>query len=384
MFAPIRLLIVLVCGACSIAFAGTDASRDSLSIISQKIHKWQRYVTGHERQRAALQAQLKQQEIAISGVAQKLDGINQQLNQQQTLLTRVTREQNEAEAQIREQQALLHKQLRSTFLLSQPSTLKLLLNLNDTNHFGRQLALYRILFAKRTSMLEHLQTNLDSLSATKRKVVEVQRELQRLRQQAAERQHQLYLERQHRLQTMSKLQQEIRQGHVRVKQLKREKQALEQVISKLHQASESKASQASGETLPLVALTRYKHRLAWPLVGELLHRYGERIQGSDMFWHGILIKALEGEPVHAIFPGKVIFADWLQGFGFTLIIDHGHGFMSLYARNQVLLKAEGAAVSNRDIIARAGKSGGFLQSSLYFELRHSGTPVDPLGWLKNN
>lgn len=379
MSSSIRSLIILLCCLCSVAVASNKVQQDSLSTVTQKLQKWQQYLTGHEKQRQQLQTMLKQQDTVIANSKQKVNHLNRQIKQQQTLLARLTREQSDTETRLSEQRELLRQQLRSTFLLSQPSTLKLLLNSDDVNNIGRQLTLYRILLQKRTGMLEHLQISLDSLETTKHDIAVTQHELQDLRKHALSSQHQLYHENQQRKRTLTKLQQEIRSGHAKIAQLKREKQALEQVISNLR-----KAPSEPGRTESHISMSSFKHRLAWPIAGGLLHRYGERITTRDMFWHGLVINAAEGKPVKAIFPGKVIFANWLQGFGFTLIVDHGHGYMSLYARNQDLAKAEGDSVASHETIAHAGKSGGFPQSSLYFELRHNGTPVDPLDWLKNN
>ena len=88
--------------------------------------------------------------------------------------------------------------------------------------------------------------------------------------------------------------------------------------------------------------------------------------------------------MHAVYPGKVVFADWLQGFGFTIIIDHNDQFMSLYAHNRSLQKKIEQKVNKAETIAIAGNSGGFSESGLYFELRQNGKPINPENWLKKN
>ena len=86
--------------------------------------------------------------------------------------------------------------------------------------------------------------------------------------------------------------------------------------------------------------------------------------------------------MRAVHHGRVVFADRLRGFGLILILDHGQGYLSLYAHNQALLRDVGSWVNQGDIISSAGRSGGNTEASLYFEIRHRGRPQDPALWLK--
>ena len=97
--------------------------------------------------------------------------------------------------------------------------------------------------------------------------------------------------------------------------------------------------------------------------------------------HGLLISAGLGSPVRAVADGSVVFAEWMTGYGLILIVDHGNGYLSLYAHNESLLKDVGAVVKRGDAVARVGNSGGLAQPALYFELRRNGQPVDPAVWI---
>ena len=116
--------------------------------------------------------------------------------------------------------------------------------------------------------------------------------------------------------------------------------------------------------------------------GELTGRFGApRIDGGPDF-KGLFIRAPEGEPVRAVAAGRVVFADWMRGFGNLLIVDHGEGYMSIYADNETLLKQTGDRVDAGEVIATVGSTGGNEKSGLYFELRHLGKAFDPLRWVK--
>jgi murein hydrolase activator len=115
--------------------------------------------------------------------------------------------------------------------------------------------------------------------------------------------------------------------------------------------------------------------------GELRNRFGSPREGSGLLWKGLFIAAPAGHEVKAIAAGRVVFADWLRGFGNLLIIDHGDGYMSLYGNNESLYKQVGTATRGGETVAVVGNSGGNTDSGLYFEIRHQGKAFDPLGWV---
>jgi len=132
---------------------------------------------------------------------------------------------------------------------------------------------------------------------------------------------------------------------------------------------------------------RLRGKLILPVQGTIGSRYGAARLGEDgkaqagaPAWKGLFIRADAGTPVHAVAAGQVVFADWLRGFGNLLILDHGEGFLSVYANNETLLHGVGDAVAADEVIASVGNTGGNAQSGLYFEMRYQGRPFDPLSW----
>ena len=121
-------------------------------------------------------------------------------------------------------------------------------------------------------------------------------------------------------------------------------------------------------------------KLPWPTQGKMTARFGSSRHTGDLKWKGVMIQTDAGDAIHAIAYGRVIFADWLRGFGMLIIVDHGKGYMSLYGHNQQLHKKLGDWVQANEIIATAGSTGGQKTSSLYFEIRHNGVPQNPTKW----
>ena len=122
--------------------------------------------------------------------------------------------------------------------------------------------------------------------------------------------------------------------------------------------------------------------LRLPVRGELAGRFGTPHPEGGISAKGLFIRAPEGEPVRAVGAGRVVFSDWMRGFGNLLIVDHGEAFLSIYGNNESLLKQTGDTVNLGDTLATVGHSGGNEQTGLYFELRHLGRAFDPLRWVK--
>ena len=129
------------------------------------------------------------------------------------------------------------------------------------------------------------------------------------------------------------------------------------------------------------AFASLKGRLRLPVKGELMNRYGSPREDGGTKWSGLFIRTGTGELVRAVADGRVVYADWLRGFGNLLILDHGSGYMSLYGYNEGLLRQVGERVSGGDPVTQVGASGGAEESGLYFELRHDGRPFDPMRWV---
>jgi murein hydrolase activator len=129
---------------------------------------------------------------------------------------------------------------------------------------------------------------------------------------------------------------------------------------------------------------KLKGRLVLPVQGTVAGQFGQTRSkdGQGPSWKGIFIATEAGQGVRAVGNGRVVFSEWLRGFGEIVIIDHGDQFLSVYGNNGKLLKRSGDSVKAGDTIAETGNSSGNLDTGLYFELRHQGQPFDPVSWTK--
>jgi len=121
-------------------------------------------------------------------------------------------------------------------------------------------------------------------------------------------------------------------------------------------------------------------KLNWPTAGIVVTRFGTDLGSNNLRYNGVLIQGDAGQPVRAVYQGRIVFANWLHGLGLLLIIDHGDGYMSLYGHNQAIYKKVGDVVKPHELIAAVGNSGEPGPTGLYFEIRHDGVPVNPENW----
>jgi len=127
-------------------------------------------------------------------------------------------------------------------------------------------------------------------------------------------------------------------------------------------------------------LLKLKGFLPWPTNGEVSNNFNKFKFHNLYKWNGEVIKTSQSISVRAVYKGKIIFADWIKGYGMIIIVDHGENLMSLYAHNKVLYKNKNDFVEKGEIISKSGSSGGAGDNSLYFEIRLNGVPQDPHDW----
>lgn len=176
--------------------------------------------------------------------------------------------------------------------------------------------------------------------------------------------------------TLKKINQTIASENQKIASLQADEKALKDAIEAARLAAERAAREAK---ISLDGLAKLKGKLKAPVDGRIRNLFGNRRQGQ-VRWKGIIIDGAEGDPVNSIAPGKVLYADWLRGFGLVSIIDHGDGYMSVYGHNQALLKQVGDEVRSGERIALVGRSGGQEYPNLYFEIRHKGKALNPRTW----
>ena len=168
--------------------------------------------------------------------------------------------------------------------------------------------------------------------------------------------------------------------------MQRDEARLSRLVDALGKVTSARPGGQRNEMLPEpasggVAFASLKGKLRLPTRGELMNRFGGPRSNGRLSWKGLFIHGATGQEVRAVAAGRVVFADWMRGFGNLMIIDHGQGYLTIYGDNEALLKQVGDAVAAGDVIATVGNSGGNADSGLYFEIRYRGKAFDPMSWV---
>ncbi|MEN1727436.1 MAG: peptidoglycan DD-metalloendopeptidase family protein [Pseudomonadota bacterium] len=314
-----------------------------------------REVSGAERARRETQERIEQ-------VESEIEALDDQRSRLESALSEVGQQ--------------LAQQLNFVYQQGSQSRLKILLNQDDPRQLNRQLAYQGYLSRRRLDVVEELQATALALESNRIELVTTQERLQRLANQQDSNIRQLGQARQDREAALEVIEQRVQSQQEELVSLLEDERELARLLDQL---AASLADIPPDADVPGIADLRGE--LPRPIGGQPRFRFGERRSG-ELTWNGWLIPAPSGTDVAAIGHGRVAYADWLRGYGLILIIDHGDGFMSLYAHNEALLRDVGDWVNPGEVIASVGNTGGVELDGLYFELRRNGDPVNPANWLE--
>lgn len=320
---------------------------------------------------------LREQELKVAAAAKEVRSIDQQLEVEQDKLKQLEVRRDELNRKLGAQRETLAALLRSAYAIGHQEQLKLLLAEENVETIGRMLAYFRYFERARVTEIENLLRDLRALADVQKAIEEQTAQLAASRAQRLAEARQLDDERARRQKLLADLDGQLKDEQARLAALGKDEKSLVDLLAKLRDIFADIPKQIVGAE----PFDQLRGRLSWPLRGKLLVGFGAR-EGSERTSNGIVINAAEGAEVHAVSHGRVVFADWMRGFGLLLILDHGDGYMSLYGYNEALLKDVGDWVNSNEVIANSGATGGQKAPGVYFELRAQGKPVDPRGWLK--
>lgn len=350
----------------------TPQAERELQQLQQQIKQTEQQVRQQRRQLQQAEQRLQAADKALAEAARKLrdtQGRQQRLERESANLSR---QQQQLQQQLAEQQQLLAEQLKSAYSLGQHDYSRLLLNQQDTGKLERVLTYYQYFNQARLRQLAQINHTVSELEQVKQQLAKQQQQLETELSALQQQQQQLSEARGSQQASVNELQALLKQQGNQLSYLRQNETTLQNTINELRRLAERNRD--------LSGLTAGRGKYPWPLRGRVLQRFGQNRQGG-LASRGILIQGVSGANVQSIADGRVIYADWLKGYGWVIVVDHGKGFMSLYGHNQSLLKQPGDNVRAGDAVAQVGASGGQADPALYFEIREKGEAVNPLNWL---
>lgn len=413
--------------------------------LQQKLGKLKRDIDHTEIAKSHAADALAHSEAAISDANRSLRELAEEQSHTEAKLVQLSSEQAKLAKTVDTQQKQLAKLLREQYIAGNEDRIKLLLSGDNPNRINRDLQYMGYVSQAQARLLDSLRTNLQAVETNKTDTQNAKDELDEIAQEAQQQKAVLEKEKTRRATLLSQLSNKLASQRKEAGNIQHDEQRLAGLVDQLSRLIEEqrKADAAAQEkrrqeqlaraqkerdkaqnkrraaqekdgvkgkiknpdaidddVAPPKSLARneltpeagvqdgvfptafnaLRGHLRLPVKGELIAKFGSK-RGDGPSWKGLFIRTAEGADVKAIAGGRVVFAEWLRGFGNLIIVDHGGQYMSIYGNNQAVLKRAGDAVKTGDIIANAGNSGGNEQSGLYFEMRHQGRAFDPLGWV---
>lgn len=404
---------VLYAGVLLLPLSGhaADDNKSQLKDIQQSIAEKEKAVKQQQQQRSSLQDKLRQQEKTIAQASRALRSTQSTLTTLGKDISGLNASIAKLQKQQTQQQNILSRQLDAAFRQGQHSAVQLILSGEESQRSERILAYFGYLNEARQKNIEELKQTRAELAQQKTTLVAKQKQQKSLLSEQQAQQQKLEQARSARKKTLSALESSLEKDQQRLGELRQNESRLRDKIARAEREARARAEREAREAARVREKVRKKEQQAkktgtsykpseserslmartgglgrpngqayWPVRGNTLHRFGEQLQG-ELRWKGVVIAAPEGSEVKAIADGRVLMADWLQGYGLVVVVEHGKGDMSLYGYNQSALVNVGAQVRAGQPIALVGTSGGQGTPSLYFEIRRQGQAVNPLPWL---
>ncbi|MBP3983743.1 peptidoglycan DD-metalloendopeptidase family protein [Pseudoxanthomonas helianthi] len=361
-----------------------------------------------EGERGNASRELREADEKVGKSSRALSETEASLRQEQAALAQLQQQRDAAQERLAGQRQQLAALVRSAYRQGGDAPLKALLAQDEVGKARRVLAYHGYLQRERARKMGELTAELQQIEQLEREIAERRAQLDATRSRQKQQVASLQQDRKEQAGVVAELDQKYQDKAAREKALGRDAKSLERLLANLRAAAaraeaarraeekrqreaaerEARAAAATGKPVrkpppPKVANAPALKvgGLGWPASGNLLAGFGGRMPDGRTS-SGVLIGAPVGTPVTAVADGTVVFAEWMTGYGLILIVDHGNGYMSLYAHNDTLLRNAGDAVKRGDPVARIGSSGGQGTPALYFELRRNGAPVDPRAWLQ--
>ncbi len=395
-----------------------EAAKESLNDLHQRIDALKKELDNSQTAHKDAADALQQSEKAISEANKSLFEISNQQKEKKNTLVQLKQQSFALNNTLEQQQKLLSAQLYDQYLHGKQSYTQILLENQNPSNIARDLYYFSYVAKARAKLIVQMQGNLNQVAKLNDKTTAALNQVLDLKKQQELERLQLQTQKQAKSKVVKSLSSQIASQRNQINKLTRDEKNLSQLVERLariipktpinknkrhknkiakntdkpsvdeddiNKKSQHQTALASNDTLPSdayngVDFSSLKGKLNLPVRGEVTNRFGASREDTGVSWKGLFIKSAEGSEVKSVASGRVVFADWMRGFGNLIIVDHGNGYMSLYGNNQAVLRKVGDEVSGGDAIASVGNSGGNAVNGLYYELRKQSKPFDPMSW----
>lgn len=379
------------------------SSRSELDAVRARLRAAESEVADMESSHAQAAKALKQADLAVSRILRRVRELTTERKAAEAAVAKVETALRKTRAQVDSGRDALADWLRRYYQFGGEPGVGYLLSAREPNQLARDAYYLEQIGREKQAIITRLREAM-ALQTRQQAEAEAHRaDVVRLEGVQRREMAELKKERDRRQQILAALSTELKAQKQTVAELQRDEARLRALMIELAKQKERVRPRPSPEPSaspqePVTGASRLsadssargkafaalRGQLKAPLRGAVIGRFGADRAAGGTTWKGIFIRADNGEEVHAVADGEVVFSDWLRGFGNLIIIDHGQGYLTVYGNNDALFKSNGEQVSAGEVLAAAGDSGGNPEPGLYFEIRHQGRPVDPLDWIRLN
>jgi len=368
---------MLSLGCAGLTLAATpQRTQSELRALRERIERITRQVSRDAVERDRLSSNLRAAELSLGQGREEMARIGHEYADRSERRNALAQEEVQQQRALDEERAALAGQLRAAYLIGREEPMKLLLEARDPLRSARLFTYYGYLGRERAEQIAQITQHLQRLDALDSELAQQQSQLVGLKAAQHSQLQQLEHLRAERARVLSSLESAAHTREQSLARLQAQQADLEQLLKQLNHSLKEVPPPDT-----VSAFGRLLGQLRWPVSGHIKAGFGDT-RASGVRWDGLVVATEMGAPVRAVSAGRVVYADWLPGLGLLTIVDHGEGYLSLYGHNAQLYKAAGESVAAGDVIAAAGDTGGRPEPELYFEIRRSGRPVDPLPWFR--
>ena len=356
-----------------------------LDALRSRIDQLRERISAAEDNRSEARDQLRESERAISDANRALRTLSGRRAAASRELQAFVQQSRALEGEIASRQEILGRWLSQRYLNGERGYLRLLLSGGDPGSVARQLHYFGFISRAQAELIEELRASLLRQRELESLARETTAELAAIESARRNERSGLLRQQTERRKVFARISTQLREQHRQVKYLERDQSRLSRLVEELAKViaatalprNEKVPERGGGDGL----FATLKGKLRLPVKGELANKFGAQRSGGGPPWKGLFIRSVAGQEVRAVASGRIVFSDWLRGFGNLLIIDHGQSYLTIYGNNESVLKQVGDAVRGGDAVATVGASGGNPESGLYFEIRHQGKAFDPMRWV---
>jgi len=350
--------------------------KKQLAFLRERVRSVEKSIASTQQAKTKEEQALRQLDKKLGESSKKLRFLKTRLINANNKIKTLQAQQRALKQGIKEQRSLLAEQLKSAYQMGKQQRVKMLLNQQQPDRMNRVMQYYDYFNQARMGNVKALEADIQQLLSVEEQITNKKRELAPFVAAKKAENETLVAAKKQRKSTLTQLSKKIKSSAQKLAELKENEKRLTSLLSSIRQAINDIPVLAQ-KNKPFKSL---KGKLSWPIKGQIRKRFGSARKSGR--YDGVVINASEGARIRSISHGRVVYADWLRGYGLLIIVDHGSNYMSLYAFNEGLYKDVGDWVETGETIAAVGVSGGQQKAGLYFSIRQNGKPVNPIHWCR--